>query len=48
MDDGEEIRIGHRAYSRRAFALGSLKAAMFLVNQPPGFYGMSNLAVLHS
>jgi 4-hydroxy-tetrahydrodipicolinate reductase len=43
MDEGEEIRIGHRAYSRRAFALGALKAASFLVKRSPGFYGMADL-----
>jgi 4-hydroxy-tetrahydrodipicolinate reductase len=48
MDDGEEIRISHRLLSRRALAIGALKAAGFLVSQPAGFYEMSELKVLHS
>jgi 4-hydroxy-tetrahydrodipicolinate reductase len=35
MNDGEEIRICHRAYSRQTFSLGALRAARFLVNQQP-------------
>lgn len=42
-DDGEEIRIVHRAYSRRTFALGAIRAASWLVHQPAGFYGMPDL-----
>ncbi|MER3437156.1 MAG: 4-hydroxy-tetrahydrodipicolinate reductase [Chloroflexota bacterium] len=42
-DEGEEIRIVHRAYSRRTFALGALRAAVWLAHQPPGFYGMTDL-----
>lgn len=41
--DGEEIRIQHRALSRRTFADGALQAARFIVDQPPGFYGMADL-----
>jgi 4-hydroxy-tetrahydrodipicolinate reductase len=48
MDDGEEIRVSHRSFSRRAFAIGALKAAGFLVCQPSGFYEMADLMVLHS
>jgi 4-hydroxy-tetrahydrodipicolinate reductase len=43
MDDGEEIRICHRSLSRRTFALGAIRAARFVVTQPPGFYGMAEL-----
>lgn len=43
MNDGEEIRIGHRALSRSAFALGALRAARFVVGRDPGFYGMTDL-----
>jgi 4-hydroxy-tetrahydrodipicolinate reductase len=43
MNDGEEIRIGHRALSRRTFALGAIRAACFVVGRPPGFYGMEHL-----
>ena len=37
--DEEEIRISHRAYSRRAFAAGAIRAAKAIHNQPPGWYG---------
>lgn len=42
-NDGEEIRIGHRAYSRRTFALGALRAAHFLSGQPAGMMSMADL-----
>jgi 4-hydroxy-tetrahydrodipicolinate reductase len=42
-DDGEEISIAHRAYSRRTFASGALRAARYLAPQPAGFYTMSDL-----
>ncbi len=42
-DEGEEIRIAHRAYSRRTFASGALRAARYLAQQPAGFYTMSDL-----
>jgi 4-hydroxy-tetrahydrodipicolinate reductase len=37
--DEEEIRIGHRAYGRRAFAAGAIRAARAIHGQPPGWYG---------
>ncbi len=37
--DEEEIRISHRAYSRRAFAAGAIQAAKAIHGQPPGWYG---------
>jgi 4-hydroxy-tetrahydrodipicolinate reductase len=42
-DEGEQIQLVHRAYSRRTFALGALRAARWLAEQPPGFYGMPDL-----
>ncbi|MCC6793062.1 MAG: 4-hydroxy-tetrahydrodipicolinate reductase [Thermomicrobiales bacterium] len=42
-NEGEEIRVSHRAFSRRTFAIGALRAARFLVQQPPGFYTMTDL-----
>jgi 4-hydroxy-tetrahydrodipicolinate reductase len=42
-DEGEEIRVSHRALSRRTFAIGALRAASFIANEPPGFYSMQNL-----
>lgn len=37
--DEEEIRISHRACSRRAFAAGAIRAARAIHGQPPGWYG---------
>ncbi len=41
--DGEEIRINHRALSRRTFAGGALRAAEWIVHQPPGLYSMADV-----
>lgn len=40
---GEEIRISHRALSRRTFADGALRAAEWLVAQRPGMYSMADV-----
>ncbi|WP_144392839.1 4-hydroxy-tetrahydrodipicolinate reductase [Pleionea sediminis] len=37
---GEEIEITHKAQSRQTFAIGAVKAACWLVEQPPGVYDM--------
>lgn len=42
-DDGEEIQVSHRAYSRRTFAIGAVRAARFVAQQPSGFYAMADL-----
>lgn len=42
-NDGEEIRVSHRAFGRRSYALGAIRAATWLVGKPPGFYGMEDL-----
>jgi 4-hydroxy-tetrahydrodipicolinate reductase len=42
-DEGEQIQLVHRAYSRRTFALGALRAARWLSGQAPGFYGMPDV-----
>lgn len=42
-DDGEQIQVIHRAYGRRTFALGALRAAKWVAARPPGFYTMSDL-----
>ena len=34
----EEIEIVHKAKSRQTYALGALKAAKWLIHQPPGLY----------
>lgn len=41
--EGEEVWISHRALSRATFAEGALQAAQWLVDQPPGLYGMKDL-----
>jgi 4-hydroxy-tetrahydrodipicolinate reductase len=43
MSEGEEIRIEHRTHSRRTFADGALRAAHFIVDQPPSLYGMADM-----
>jgi 4-hydroxy-tetrahydrodipicolinate reductase len=47
-DDGEEIRVSHRAYGRRTFAIGALRAARFLAARPPEFYAMPDLLASES
>lgn len=39
----ELITLSHRADSREIFATGALKAALFLAEQPAGFYSMKDL-----
>ncbi len=41
--EGEEVIIEHRALSRATFAEGALRAAGWLVQQPPGRYAMRDL-----
>ena len=41
--EGEEVRLSHRSFSRRAYALGALRAARFVVGRDPGFYGLDDL-----
>ncbi len=40
---GERIEITHRAHSRDAFAGGAVRAAQWLVSQPPGLYDMQDV-----
>jgi 4-hydroxy-tetrahydrodipicolinate reductase len=40
---GEELRLSHRAGDRALFARGALRAALWLLGQPPGRYGMSDI-----
>lgn len=42
-NEGEQIEISHRAYSRQTFALGALRAAKWIVKQPAGLYSMQDL-----
>ena len=39
----ELIEINHRANSRRIFAVGAIKAAQFLIEQPPGMYSIDDV-----
>ena len=40
---GEELRLSHRAGDRAIFARGALQAALWLLGQPPGRYGMRDI-----
>jgi len=40
---GERIEIVHRAHSRDNFARGALRAAKWVVGQPPGLYDMQDV-----
>ena len=40
IGSGERIEITHRAFNRRAFAEGALRAAAWAASQPPGLYDM--------
>jgi 4-hydroxy-tetrahydrodipicolinate reductase len=40
---GERIEIIHRAQSRDNFARGAIRAAKWVVGQPPGFYDMADV-----
>jgi 4-hydroxy-tetrahydrodipicolinate reductase len=40
---GERIEVTHRAHSRDTFASGALRAARWVVKQPPGLYDMQDV-----
>ena len=40
----EILELAHRVQDRRVFALGALQAVRWLLRQPPGLYGMRDLA----
>lgn len=40
VNESEQIEIAHRAFSRQTLALGAIRAAKFIANQPPGLYTM--------
>ena len=40
---GERVEITHKASSRATFALGALRAARFLQDNPPGMYNMQDV-----
>jgi 4-hydroxy-tetrahydrodipicolinate reductase len=39
----EHISITHRAFDRRAFATGAVRAALWVVGKPPGLYSMMDV-----
>jgi 4-hydroxy-tetrahydrodipicolinate reductase len=39
----EHIVLTHRAFDRRTFATGAVRAALWAVSQPPGLYSMMNV-----
>ncbi|MDR0729523.1 MAG: 4-hydroxy-tetrahydrodipicolinate reductase [Prevotellaceae bacterium] len=41
--DDEIIEIKHTALSKKIFAAGALQAVRFVVHQPPGLYGMTDV-----
>ena len=45
---GERIEITHRVQSRDTFARGALRAARWVVTQPPGLYDMTDVLGLRS
>jgi 4-hydroxy-tetrahydrodipicolinate reductase len=40
---GERVEVSHRALSRDNFAAGAVRAARWIVGQPPGLYSMRNV-----
>lgn len=40
---GETLSLEHKVIDRRVFAEGALKAAQWLLEQPPGFYSMQHV-----
>jgi 4-hydroxy-tetrahydrodipicolinate reductase len=43
MDKGERLELTHKASSRMTFASGALRAAKWLVDQPPSLYDMQDV-----
>lgn len=41
--DGERVELTHKASSRNTFANGALRAAKWVVSQPPGLYDMEGV-----
>ena len=42
-ETGERIEMTHRAHTRDTFAQGALRAAEWVVTQPPGLYSMADV-----
>ena len=43
LGDGERVELTHRAMSRDHFGRGAVRAARWVVTQPPGLYDMSHV-----
>lgn len=44
--DGERVELTHKASSRMTFASGAVRAALWLVDKPPGLYDMQDVLKL--
>ena len=42
-NNGEEIELKHKGFSRSIYAVGALKAALWLSNQKKGFFNMTDV-----
>jgi len=43
LGTGERLELTHRATDRQSFANGAIRAAWWVVNQPPGLYSMQDV-----
>lgn len=43
LGDGERVEISHKASSRMTFAMGAMRAAVWLRDRPPGLYDMQDV-----
>lgn len=41
--DDEQVTLTHRAFDRRSFAAGAIRAAAWVHGRPPGLYGMADV-----
>lgn len=48
LGEGERVELTHRAHSREQFANGALRAARWVVGQPPGLYDMQDVLGLRA
>lgn len=44
--DGESVELSHRATSRETFAVGALRAALWVIGRDPGIYSMQDVLEL--
>ena len=47
VNGGEAVEITHKAFSRRTFSDGAVKAALWLRGQKPGLYSMTDVLGLN-